>query len=468
METKNNQDEISASSFRDPAGFVFKRDGEVYRQINKSYKDDYELLMSSGLYQNLVDKQLLVSHREERDIVKNNDGYKVIKPEPIPFISYPYEWTFSQLRQAGLVLLKIQKIALKFGLSLKDASAYNVQFLKGKPILIDTLSFEKYRKGSAWLAYRQFCQHFLAPLALSSKVDIRFLQLSRLFIDGIPLDLASKSLPQSTKFKLFFLTHIHLHAKAQKRFSKDEKQAKKIQDNKRVMGKNSLLALIENLEKGISKLKLKNFKSEWKDYYNFTNYSSKSFAFKKDVVIKFLDKIQPKTVWDLGANNGEFSRLASSKGILTCAFDIDYNAVEKNYQKLLKDKDENILPLFLDLTNPSSDLGWAHSERESLAKRGPADMTFALALIHHLAISNNLPFIKIAKYFAKLGKYLVIEFVPKEDSQVQKLLSSREDIFSSYNQNCFEKEFSDYFEILENHKVQESSRVLYLMKSRLA
>jgi hypothetical protein len=466
METINKNSEINTSSFRDPAGFVFKRKESVYRQINNCYKENYDLLMSSGLYDELVAQKLLISHKEEQEIIATSDCYKIIKPKKIPFISYPYEWTFSQLKQAALSLLRIQKIALKRGLSLKDASAYNFQFLEGKVVLIDTLSFEKYKKDSPWVAYRQFCQHFIAPLSLAIKTDVRSLQLSRLFIDGLHLDLTSRMLPKSTKFNLFFLTHIHLHAKAQKKFANNQDKAWQVKSHQRGMSKVALLALLDNLEKGVSRMRLNKFDSEWKDYYNFTNYSDKSFSLKKQFIDKSLNKIKPKTVWDLGSNNGEFSRLASEKGIFTCAFDIDYNAVEINYQRVLKNNEKCLLPLFLDLTNPSPDLGWAHSERESLLTRGPVDMLFALALVHHLVISNNVPFWQIAKYFSQLGKYLIIEFVPKGDSQAQKLLSSREDIFSSYSKNCFEIDFKKYFNIIESVTIQNSSRVLYLMTSK--
>ena len=188
-------------SFRDPSGFLFKKDDVLYRQVNEKYADEYNLLMSSGLYENLLKGRLLVSH-EEVDIepVESQKKFKVIRPQRVNFISYPYEWSFSQLKDAALATLAIQKRAVKFGMSLKDASAYNIQFHEGKATLIDTLSFEKYIEGTPWVAYKQFCQHFLAPLALMAKVDVRLSQLLKIHIDGIPLDLASGLLPFSTRF----------------------------------------------------------------------------------------------------------------------------------------------------------------------------------------------------------------------------------------------------------------------------
>jgi len=450
------------SSFRDPSGFLFTRDGELLRQINKIYKEDYELLISSGLYKRLSEKKLLIPHQEITSLdFYSAEGYKIIKPQKINTISYPYEWSFSQLKDAALVTIDIQKIALKHDLSLKDASAYNIQFLNGQPIFIDTLSFEKYEEGKAWVAYKQFCQHFLAPLALMTYKDLRLGQLARLFIDGIDLNLASKLLPGSSKLNFSLLTHIHLHAKSQKHYAD-----KPVNTTQRKISQQALLALIDSLESAINKLKFPKAHSEWGEYYSFTNYSEDAFKHKKELVEQFLEILKPTSVWDLGGNTGIFSRLASKRGIPTICFDIDLIAIEKNYLYTKQNKEKNILPLFLDLTNPSPNIGWANEERNSWQNRGPADTLLALALVHHLAISNNLPFDKIAKYFSQLGKNLIIEFVPKGDSQVTKLLSTREDIFNNYDQENFAKDFSKYFVIQQTKTIAKSSRTLYLMTKK--
>lgn len=448
-----------SSSFRDPSGFLFYQDGLIYRQVNKSYREDYDRLMDSGLYKALVDDRLLIPHKEtDKSYAKSDLVYKVIIPEEISFMSYPYEWSFSQLKEAALTTLRIQKRALQFGISLKDSSSYNIQFRKGRPILIDTLSFERYHKGRPWVAYRQFCQHFAAPLALMSHTDVRLSQLFRIYIDGIPLDLASALLPISSRFNFFILTHIFLHAKAQKHFG-----GKAVAKEKRMMGDLSLLGLIDSLEGGIRKLKWRTQDTEWADYYGDTNYSSGAFGHKKELVAEFIEKIKPRTVWDLGANVGVFGRVASDKGIETISFDIDPAAVEKNYLETIKKSESNILPLVLDLTNPSPDIGWENKERASLFKRGPADMALALALVHHLAISNNLPFEKIARFFSDISNAIIIEFIPKDDSQVQRLLSTREDIFNDYNREGFEGAFKRYFTIRKSVEIKDSKRILYLM-----
>ena len=457
--TLNNK---QSGSFRDPSGFLFFRDGSLYRQVNTCYKENYDLLAGSGLYDKLVKNNLLIPHEEtDKSYALSDQAYKVIKPERVPFISYPYEWCFSQLKDAALTTLKIQKTALDFGMSLKDSSAYNIQFYNGKPVFIDTLSFEKYKEGEPWVAYRQFCQHFLAPLTLMMYKDVRLNQLFRIYIDGVPLDLASSLLPLRTNFSFSLLSHIHLHAKSQKHYA--DKAVKPVH---RQVKKIALLGLVDNLQTAINKLSWKAAGTEWGDYYHDTNYSSTAQQHKKEIIETYLEKYKPQNVWDLGANNGFFSRVAAKKNIPTIAYDIDPVAVELDYLECRRNKETYLLPLLQDLTNPSPGIGWKNEERMSFIERGPADMAMALALIHHLAISNNVPFADIAVFFHKVCKTLVIEFVPKNDSQVQRLLTTREDIFPHYTQQDFEKVFSGFFDIIGSESIKESERTLYLMRRK--
>jgi hypothetical protein len=467
MTTVNHEIHPLDASFRDPNGFLFQHNGVLYRQVNPEYRSHYDNLMASGLYQSLVDKKLLIAHREVDPasipgMQARPQAYKILQPDLVPFISYPYEWSFSQLRDAGRLTLSILRRALAAEMILKDASAYNIQFVNGRPMLIDTLSFETYVEGEPWVAYRQFCQHFLAPLALMALTDVRLSQLLRVYVDGIPLDLAARLLPFRTRFSFGLGTHIHLHANAQKKYA--DVAVSKDAHTQRKMNLQALIGLIDSLDTTLKGLQWRPAGTEWADYYNATNYDDAALEQKRDLVAALIDQVQPKTVWDLGANNGMFSRVASERGIQTVAFDIDPAAVEQNYRTVRKNKEKNLLPLVLDLTNPSPALGWDHRERMSLSERGPADCVLALALIHHLAISNNVPLDRLAQAFAHLGRWLIIEFVPKEDSQVQRLLQTRLDIFSHYNAPDFEAAFSHAFEIVERREIQGSKRTLYLMK----
>jgi ribosomal protein L11 methylase PrmA len=450
------------SSFRDPSGFVFERDGVLYRQVAERYREHYDRLMDSGLYEALAAKGALVAHDEASpDLDPTGSAYRVLKPERVPFVSYPYEWCFGQLQQAALLTLDIQREAIERGMTLKDASAYNVQFVGCEPVFIDTLSFETYREGHPWVAYRQFCQHFLAPLALMSRVDVRLSGLLRNHLDGVPLDLAAALLPWRTKLSFPLLTHVHLHARTQRTFADRPKQAREMK-----VGKLALVGLVESLRKVVASLAWEPAGTEWADYYENTNYAPESMRRKEALVASFVERAGPRTVWDLGANTGAFSRIASRAGAYTIAFDVDPAAVEKNFRRGSADRDRSILPLVLDATNPSPDLGWENLERESLAARGPADAVLALALVHHLAIGNNVPLDRVARFFARLGRWLVIEFVPKADSQVERLLASREDVFPDYDRPSFEARFGEYFEIVDQSPVEGTERTLYLMQRR--
>lgn len=453
------------ASFRDPSGFLFTCEGNLFRQVNQKYQPDYDLLMHSGLYEKLVSRKLLIQHNEvAQPALDPNLAYKIIQPEKVAFISYPYEWCFSQIKDAALTTLKIQKIALKHGMSLKDASAYNIQFHHGAPILVDTLSFEIYQEGEPWSAYRQFCQHFLAPLALMACRDVRLSQLLRIHIDGPPLDLVSRLLPATTWLNVGLLTHIHLHAQAYTHYAD-----KKVKDSRksRRMSKEALTELIIHLDSVVKKLAWKPVGTEWADYYNQTNYSGDSFGHKKSIIAGWVRRMSPSSVWDFGANNGEFTRLTTRQGIQAVAFDVDPAAVECNYRAAKENGDTSLLPLVLDLTNPSPALGWHNRERNSLLERGPAEMAFALALIHHLAISNNLPLRRIADFFSQVtSRWLIMEFVPRADSQVQKLLANRQDIFDNYTQDEFERVFEERFTIREKESIHESKRTLYLMERK--
>jgi len=455
-----NESQALPSSFRDPSGFLFEREGRLYRQVNFIYKDHYDQLLSSGLYKALTERELLV-HHDEVEISPPDPqlAYKIIKPRLVSFISYPYEWCFTQLKEAAMVMLKIQKTAFDFGMSLKDASAFNIQFIDGRPLLVDTLSFEKLHL-KPWVAYRQFCQHFLNPLLLMAYKDFHLNQLSRIFIDGIPMSLTSRLLPFRTRFRPSLASHVHLHALSQKYFSK-----RTVRVRERRVRPVSLAGLAESLESLVRRLSFPLKKTEWAHYYQETNYTPEGFEWKKKIIEEFLDVMKPDSVWDLGANTGVFSRLASRRGIKTVAFDVDFIAVELNYRDCLGKNEKNLLPLLMDLTNPTPAIGWENRERKSLLERGPADAVFALALLHHLAISNNLPFPKIAEFLSRVCRWLVIEFVPKTDSQVQRLLATREDIFDQYTQPDFEREFNRFFVIEKVVPIKETERALYLMKT---
>jgi hypothetical protein len=447
-----------SASFRDRSGYVFSWEGKIYRWISPEYLPKYRHLMDSGLYRALIDRRLMVAHKEVvLDGFDAGEGI-VIQPKRIPFISYPYEWCFEQYQDAALATMDIQNLALEYGMILKDASAYNIQFLTGYAVLIDTLSFDFYQNDSPWGAYGQYCRHFFAPLMLMSNVDFRLGRLMQSFIDGIPLDLASALMKGGG---ITAQMHIHAHAKSVLKHNDDGKKGAVKQT---VMKKSVLTAFCNALRKDTAKLQPMNGESEWGDYYAHTNYTDTAATCKGTIVRDMLGAIEPlKNVWDLGANDGRYSRIVNECGAHVVAFDIDENAVGANWREV-KVTHRKMLPLILDLSAPSPSIGFANEERQTIRDRQRPDCILMLAVIHHMAISNNLPFGKIAEWIAGMTDCLIIEFVPKEDSQVQVLLATRVDIFPDYDEAHFEIAFGKFFQLKAKMPIDGSKRTMYLWK----
>ena len=392
------------------------------------------------------------------------DGaHAIIAPERIELISYPYEWTFGELRDAALLTLDIQALALEHGFTLRDASAYNVQFRRGTPIHIDTLSFEPAPAGAPWIAYRQFCEHFLAPLALMAMCDVRLGRLLRDEIDGIPLDLASRLLPRSTRLRLGLAAHIHLHARAQRRYADRPTEAsQRVRSSRKV----NQTALLDSLRRTIRGLRWEPKGTEWADYDERTSYDALATAAKEGLVARFIGATLGSVVWDLGANTGHYSRVVAETGRQVIAFDIDPAAAERLYRRVRADGRDDILPLVMDLVDPSPGLGWANAERRSLADRSNADALLALALVHHLAIGRNVPLGEISAWLATLGPQLVIEFVPRQDPMVQTLLATREDVFEDYTIEGFRAAFDERWTIVEEAPIEGTVRTLFSLRRR--
>ena len=450
-------------SFRDPAGFVFQRDGAFFRQVNRSYAETFAALMNSGLYAELTEQGLLIPHQPaELSLAPEPDAAAVIRPEQLGFVSYPFEWSFSQLKASALATLRVQRRALAHGLSLKDASAYNIQLHEGRPTLIDTLSFEPYEPGLPWVGYRQFCQHFLAPLALMAYRDIRLGALLQTHLDGLPLDLVSRLLPWRTRFRPGLLMHLHLHSRAQARHAGSDRTRASLKGR---MSRRRLEALLESLESTVRRLSWNPGDTPWASYGDQSSYSDAGQSDKERLVAEYLARVDAESVWDLGGNVGIFSRIAASRAVPVVSIDSDPGAVDLNYRRMADKGERNLFPIVADLTSPSPALGWDNREVQSLTSRGPAGLVMALALVHHLAIGNNTRFERLARFFASLGPNLLIEFVPPDDPMVRRLLAMRNHTFPWYAQEEFEAAFSRCFRIERSDPIADSKRRLYLLRS---
>lgn len=448
------------ASFKDPSGFIFQANGVVYRQVNQRSAAAYDLLMSSGLYNKLVQKKQLIPHREvAENLTGTPDWYKTLQPENIPHISYPYEWCFEQLRDAALLTLRVLRTALSHGMILKDATPFNIQFVQGKPVFIDTLSFAIYNPAQPWVAYRQFCQCFLFPLYLEHYLKKDVQKILSAYIEGIPVDVTARLLPWKSNLSLGVWLHVYLQNTVQRN--------KKEGGNTVQFQKKKLLDLISHLESILQRFPAeRTYKTTWNNYYEDT-ILSQDYLQQKDLIFRRLcEPLSVHTVLDLGANDGYFSRILAGKGIQVIATDVDGQCINRLYGEVKKNNLPNILPLMLDVSNPSPAIGFHNRERASFHERIKPDLVLALALVHHLVIGKNIPLPILAAYFHDIAPLLIIEFVPKEDEKVQQMLKSREDVFPGYNVSSFEEEFSRYFEILEKSQVPQTSRILYQMKRK--
>lgn len=451
------------ASFRDPSGYVFYENSQLKRAITPHYFKQYHALKEKGIFKTLIKNKLLIPHTE----TAVSQSSITLTPTVIPFITNPYEWSFEQYKHAALHTLKIHKYLLSKGFILKDASAYNVTFYQGKPIFIDTLSFDFYEENKPWRGYRQFISHFLGPLVLAKYHGSQLFKMMQTHIDGIPVEVIASLLPLKTKFNPTLFTNIHLLANAEKKHSEDYEVTTKAA----TLSKKAQLNIIDSLYNYIKKLEHKE-KTEWGDYYSKINYSSKSFTTKETIIQSWVKDLSPQRLIDMGGNDGTFARTVLHTVPHVIVTDIDPLAVEKNYKTALHHKETNILAFVCDVLQPSAGIGFNNVERTSLLDRLKSyapDVTMALALIHHITLSGNIPFEKSASFFAAFSKTLIIEFPKRKDSWVVSLLNRKREFinhFDFYNQDNFEAGYTTFFDIVEKKDIENTERTMYVMQLR--
>lgn len=445
---------VHPASFKDPAGFMFQSGGNWYRQVNLAGKNDFDLAWSSGLIPTLIQQGKLLHHQIIKENLLNDPSwYSTLLPRQLNRISYPYEWSFGQLKDAALLTLDICRQALDQGSILKDATPFNIQYLEGKPVFIDILSFTKYDESKPWVAYRQFCENFLFPLLLEKYRHCNTREWLRIYLDGIPLEVTAGLLPWKSRLNPSVAMHVFLQNRVAK--SKPAKE-----NTGGVFSKQKLIHLLSHLESMIRGLQSER-NTTWANYYTETILDPQYLEEKSKLVASLLKPISHGTLLDLGANDGYFSIEAARLGWEVVASDFDDACIDRLYTRIKKERIKNILPIVNDISNPSPSLGFAHLERASFQERMGSDLVMALALIHHLVIGKNIPLSRLAAYFAGLGKYLLIEFVPKEDEKTRILLSHKEDIYPLYTKEGFEKAFEENFIMLERRPIPGTHRILY-------
>lgn len=447
------------SSFRDPSGFVFRHEGRYYRAVHPSYMPHYRQLMDSGLYATLTGQQVLIPHTETAPGLPVPPGYLVLYPQQVPLVSYAWEWSFSMLKDAALTTLDIALSAIAHNMVLKDANTFNIQFVEGKPMLIDTLSFERYNEDEPWIAYRQFCEHFLAPLLLMRYTDAGLQSLLLAWPNGIPLRQCARLLPARARLNL----HVNLHIFLQSNLSASPGSAR---PGRQRFSRSGMLNLLNGLRSFLQGLHPARKKTTWDDYYDETILQAGYLENKKTLVKAMLQGYSVDTLLDLGANDGAFSTLLPDQAKRIIALDQDVNCIDTLYTNCRKASMTKITPLVCDLMNPSPSMGWNNEERPALFQRVRADLVLALALMHHLAIAQNVPLEKILSLLQQLGTFVLLEFVDKSDPKVQQLLQNRTDIFPSYSLDMLRQHIAEYFTIIREEKIPGVDRTLFLLKRR--
>ena len=452
---------FDSGSFRDPKGRIFYYKGKVYRALTHTGTENFNFVKKTGLLERLEKDRKVISSISLNDPQVNKlfcENIAIIEHNKIPFISYPYEWSFYFLKAAALLHLDIHLQALESGVTLSDASAYNIQFYGCKPIFIDILSFKKLQNGEPWVAHRQFCEQFLNPLLLKSKLGLNPNAWYRGTQEGISVQDMNRLLPWTKK--LDFNTFIHVVA--QSMLQKTEIIPTKDYVNKNDFPIDRFYMMLSSLKKWITKLEPSGAKkTEWSNYTTTNNYSDEELSKKSDFIAEFCSNIKPKMLWDLGCNTGHFSKVALKNGAFySVGFDYDLKALQKAY---ISFANSNILfqPLFFDCTNPSPNQGWNESERKSMSERKNADAILALAFIHHIVIAKNIPLKDAIDWLVNLAPNGVIEFIPKEDEMIKTLLQLRDDIFIDYTEDNFINLLCVKNKIIKSTTITKSGRKLF-------
>lgn len=461
-------------SYRDRDGRVFyDASGTVCRALSTSAWNEWNVVRDTQFFrQALADQQVIFTqeHLAEPLVLQAVAGgwAGVLQHASIPFVSYPYEWSFGMLQDAALLHLDLLSAAIEEDVILKDGTAYNIQWMGARPVFIDIASFERLAAGQAWAGYRQFCQTFLYPLLLQSYKNIPFHPWLRGALDGITPQECRNLMSVRDFFRSGVAAHVYLHSWLQSRPAIDRV------DTPRALSsagfhKDLIRNNVRGLRKVIQRLRWSPTASTWSDYSDSNSYSTDDRQAKDDFVRQTIHSRRWELVWDVGCNTGTYARIAAENAQQVVAMDADHQAVEKLYQQLKSDAvtgGGNILPLVNNLVDPSVGLGWRGIERKALVDRGRPDLVLCLALVHHLVIGHGVPLRELLASFAELGTSLVIEFVTKQDPMVQKLLRGRRDNYDDYEIDVFERLLNEMFDVVRSEPLQSGTRTLYFAEPR--
>ncbi len=457
------QHQAEPGSFRDPDSRVYRDGDEILRALSATGLEDWERLAATRFFAEMQEAGKIVrTERLEDSAVTEPGGFEadaVLRHEPVPFVSYPYEWSFSMLREAALLQLELLEAALAEDMILKDASPYNVQWHGSRPVFIDVGSFERLRDGEPWAGYRQFCSLFLYPLMLEAYAGLEFQPWLRGSLEGIEPSEARAVLRGRNAFRRGVFTNVSLHARLERREGDRDTRT----ELKRAGFRKELIeANVARLAKLVKRLDRGSGETAWSDYGERTHYAAEELDRKDRFVTETCATQNASLTWDLGCNDGRYSRIAAEQGSRVVAVDGDHETVDALFRSLREAGDERILPLVMDLADPSPARGWRGLERTRLEDRGAPDLVLCLALIHHLSIAANVPLLEVVEWLAGLGAVVVVEFAHREDPMVERLLArKRDDAHPDYGAEQFERELGQRFEITRREKLASGNRTLF-------
>jgi hypothetical protein len=451
-------------SFRDPEGSVFYYESEVYRTLTSPSAEKMKVLLELPFFKKLVKEEQVINTKLLEAINVFPENFPVSKQilwhERIPFITYPFEWTFSILKDGALLTLDLMEILLEHNYILKDGTAWNICLHKGNPCFFDILSINSYREGQAWEGLSQFLQEFLYPLMLQAYHGIDFQPIWRSTQQGVPVKFLYKTLSKASLFKKGVFKYVYL----QEKFSASKTISEATLRNEfsaQAFPKKDLIRLLKDLRTCVESLQLTKDQSVWKDYASQNSYEVLDTKEKESFIEDGLKKLKPLVVMDLGCNTGHYSLIASKQAqVISC--DLDTTCLDHIYLQ----KEKNILPVVLNLMTPSPSMGWRLSERKDIFARLKADTFLALALIHHLCIVQNVPLVSFVKFLKSIAPRGIVEWVDKSDPMVQFLLRNRADIFNDYTFENFQDLISQDFNIEKTVSLNKGTRQLLLLSEK--
>lgn len=451
-------------SFRDPASRVISSGTGVSRILTQQGLTDWEALAGTRFFRTETESGRLVATRLEPDARSNGDG-RVLTHERIPFWSYPYEWSFSMLKAAARLQLELLNEALDEGLILKDATPYNIVFRGTRPVFIDIGSFRRYEPGEPWLGYGQFCRMFLFPLMLRAHAGIAFQPLLRGSLDGVPPDHIRSVFRGSRVLSPGVLVDVVMQARAERALASSQRDLRR-EISAAGFSVDMIKANLQRLRRVVEKTEWQAESSTWSDYASCAHVGTQR-ARKEEFVRKVVGSRRRHLVWDLGANDGYFSRLAANQADLVVAADADELVIDLLYRSLEAAGPANVLPLVLDLADPSPGLGWRGRERRRFEERGRPDLVLALALIHHLIISANLPLAEVVDWLRSLEAEVVLEWVPAGDQMARQLAINKRpnEIHADYSEQSLRQLLLTRFTIADESEL-EGRLLLHLIPLR--